>query len=283
MPLLPLKPPYITTGRGEPAYPTASTASSHGPAVFIAPARGAPGLPMVEPGGEGGQADQLADALNALANSVRIQLLREVRTPKILKDIKVYAPVDAAGDRGRPLSRQSVKDHLDRLTQIGAVVTREIKGERGMTVEYVMNQQQVFRISEEFRSLAKLRAVPSLPLDTVLGEQEQESHQIQGPCLVLVKGIDEGQTFSLEPPDGDKAEWIIGRRRSTHISLEYDPFVSSQNSVIRWRDATYTLEDLPESRNGTTRNFRLMPKGRPTPIRNGDLVGVGRSLLLFYE
>jgi hypothetical protein len=61
--------------------------------------------------------EQLSTALMGLASPVRIALLRQVRTPKILKEIKVYAPGATAGeeDRARILARQTVKENLERL------------------------------------------------------------------------------------------------------------------------------------------------------------------------
>jgi hypothetical protein len=160
------------------------------------------------------------------------------------------------------------------------VTSREAERDRGATTEYVLNQQQVFLIAEEFRSLARLRPVPFLEAETVLQGTADPGRAVRGPCLVLVKGIDEGQTFPFVLPERGTGQWMVGRRRGLDVSLEYDPFVSSQNSLIRWQDGAWTVEDLEESRNGTTRNFQPLPKGRPAPLRTGDVLGVGRSLLV---
>src|SRR5687767_3964350 len=65
------------------------------------------------------------------------------------------------------------------------------------------------------------------------------SFKIEGPCLVLVKGLDEGRTFALPPPKAGPKSWNIGRRRGAPVSLDFDPFVSTENAAIIWEEGTY--------------------------------------------
>jgi len=144
----------------------------------------------------------------------------------------------------------------------------------------VLNHQQIFALSEEFRLLASLRPVVSPESTTVRANALSSPRTLEGPCLVLVKGLEEGRVFDLRGEAG-RGEWLIGRRRGLAVSLDFDSFVSAENSRITLRDGTHELEDLSLSRNGTTVDFKALPKGVRRPLRNGDVIGVGRSLLVF--
>lgn len=230
-----------------------------------------------------GDDSSLRAALEVLSSEARLKLLREVRTPKTLKEIKLRLPPESGPDRGaeRYLARQTVKEHLERLSEIGVVIAREAERPYGPTMEYVVNHQALFALAEEFRGLAKLRPVEAPEGATIRGPKDDGAFQITGPCLVLVHGLDEGRSFDLRPGQGGRREWLIGRRRGVEVSLDFDPFISSENARIVLAEGAYFVEDLPVSRNGTTLNFQLLPRGARQALRPGDLVGVGRSLLLF--
>lgn len=243
-------------------------------------------MPLLEePSDELPVGDRLVAALAALASPVRLSLLRMIRTPKTLKEIKLRVPAEAeAGTpRDRVLSRQTVKEHLDRLVEISVVVAREAERDYGATVEYVVNHQVLYALSEEFRGLARLRPAEVPDVGTLQRGPESAAAAARRPCLVLVKGIEEGRTFDLRPPAAGRAEWIIGRRAGLAVSLDFDPFISAENARVAWDGERHGVEDLPESRNGTTLNFVPLPRGGRSELRHGDLIGVGRSLLLFRD
>lgn len=220
----------------------------------------------------------LADALAALSSLPRLALLRELRVPKTLREIEVRAS-EGEAESERNISRQSVRKHLDRLLEVGVVAARDAEREYGATVEYVVNHQKLYALSEAFRGLARLRPVAEPPVPTMRAS-EAEAGPIRGPCLVLVKGLEEGRAFPLAPPPPSRG-WVLGRRRDAEVSLDFDPFVSAENSVVEWAGGHHVLRDLATSRNGTVVNFRPIPKGGSVPLRHGDLVGVGCSILMF--
>lgn len=219
----------------------------------------------------------LAEALDALGSTTRLAVLRQLRSPKTLKEIRVRVDEDSPGPG--LLSRQGVKPHLERLVEIGVVVARETEREYGHTVEYVVNHQVVYALSEAFRNLARLRptAEPSAP--TLDGAPARGGGAPKGPALVLVKGLDEGRFFSLDPPPSGTREWIIGRRLGLAVSLDFDPFVSSENTIVRWEDRAHWVMPVPSSRNGTLLNFETLASREE--LRPGDVIGVGASLLTF--
>lgn len=226
------------------------------------------------------QDDALSRSLNALAHPSRLALLRQLRTPKTLREIQLRAA--AADEAGRSISRQAVREHLDRLIAIGVVHARETTRDYGETTEYSLNHQALYAISEEFRGLARLRPA-SEPIAATVERRPgvPEARAPEGPCLVLVKGLDEGRCFPLPPTMGSRRQWTIGRRRGLDVSLDFDPFVSTENALIVFENGEFTIQDLPDSRNGTTVNFVAVAKGERRRLKASDVIGVGRSLLVF--
>lgn len=223
---------------------------------------------------------QLATALNALASPTRLALMRLLRSPKALAEIELRPPDGPAG--GRTLARQTVREHLDRLIEEGYVVTREVERPYGSTVEFLLNHQTIFALSEEMRRLARLRPDVEPAMRTQPGG-EPGGASATGPCFVLAKGLDEGAFFDLKPPPSGKAEWIVGRRRGVAVALDFDPYISAENTLVTWDGGAHHVEDLPGSRNGTSLNFRPLAKGTRVALRHGDIVGVGRSLLVYWK
>lgn len=74
-----------------------------------------------------------------------------------------------------------------------------------------------------------------------------------------------GTVFTLQ------AVTSIGRKPSNSIVLD-DDFVSSEHSLISWRDGRAWLEDVA-STNGTFLNDSEVV--RPVAISEGDIVGIG--------
>jgi hypothetical protein len=148
-----------------------------------------------------------------------------------------------------------------------------------------VNHQRLFALSEEFRTLAKIRPSSELSQPTIGGPGLATAARsgLEGPCLVLVKGIDEGKIFPLPGAAGGSHEWIVGRKRSAGISLDFDPYVSSEHALIRCQSGAYSIEEYGDSRNGTFVNFTKLARGTRSALRHGDIIGVGRALLLFRD
>lgn len=236
--------------------------------------------------------DLLAQALGALASPTRLQILRALRTPKVLAEIHVRAP-----ESDRNIARQTVREHLNKLIQVGMVSTREVDRAYGDTVEFVANHQTLYALSEEMRGLSRVRpaiepegatvhSANARPRanDASVATRGTPSSSARAPRLVMVKGLDEGTIFALRPAAETAArnEWLIGRRRGVAVALDFDPYVSSENSRIIWRDGAHVIENLPDSRNGTSVNFVPLAAGEARALRHGDIVGVGRSLLAYW-
>jgi DNA-binding transcriptional ArsR family regulator len=242
-----------------------------------------------DPGRGTPQDERLAEALGALANATRLMLLREVRAAKALREIELRAvgARDPAELRGaglgapRTLSRQAVRMHLERLVEAGVVVARDTERAYGSTVEYALNHQRLYALAEEVRELAKMRPAEEPAEPTLRGGPPAAQHPARGPCLVLVKGLHEGRAFGLAHAGPGPREWVIGRKRGLAVSLDFDPYTSAEHAAIVLEGGAYHVQDFPESRNGTLLNFQPLARGSRHGLRTGDVLGVGRSLLLF--
>ncbi len=216
----------------------------------------------------------LSRILDALASPTRIAILRELRTPKTLSEIQVRTP-----DRTGALARQTVRQHLDRLTACDLVVGREAVRDYGATTEFVLSHRAVYGLAEEVRALARMRSAVEIDGDT-LSQAQQPGRRPTGPALVVAKGLDEGAIFPLAE---GRDTWVLGRSRACDIVLDFDPFVSAENAVVKRSGDGFLIEDIEGSRNGTRVNFSPLRRGGNAPLHHGDILGLGCSLLVHWQ
>lgn len=232
--------------------------------------------------------ERLESYLKTLAYASRLELLAALRTPKTLDEIHLTPGASQAGENpDRPISRQAVQNHLDKLHEAGLVRVGETdrKGKRAIH-EYTLDQARLFAVCEELRKVSALE--PTVALDPNATEGLPESRGAAswetGAKLVLVHGVHEGRAFALKPSLTHPGRgWVIGRTADAAIALEYDPFVSLENAEVVQVGRQHRLLDLRSSRNGTFLNWRRLPVGGEATLRSGDVIGVGRSLLVFRE
>ena len=92
--------------------------------------------------------------------------------------------------------------------------------------------------------------------------------------LVVRQGANVGTTHYITSD-----EVILGREEETDISVR-DPEVSRRHARISWQSGNHYVEDLG-STNGTFLNSNLVTS--PQPLRSGDTIGIGQTLLVFQE
>ncbi|MDX1612120.1 MAG: FHA domain-containing protein [Candidatus Thermoplasmatota archaeon] len=226
--------------------------------------------------------EQLAEFLTALAYPTRLELLDQLKVPRTLGDIHVR-PTRAGGGSNpdRSLSRPAVLGHLEKLMEKGLVRTDEVEKAGRQVPRYAVNPARLYALMEELRRLSVTFAGRGRGPDatgTLAGGGPVEP--VEGPRLLLVHGVYEGKHFPLTAETSQAGRWVIGRSRQNPVSLDYDPYVSTENAVITQEDERFVLTDL-ESKNGTSVNWEpLEPGGRRT-LKPGDVIGVGWSRLSF--
>ncbi len=230
---------------------------------------------------------RLEASLKVLAYANRLDLLAMLREPHTLEEIRLEPGPAKAGERPeRPISRQAVAYHLQQLVEAGLIRSAPTQREGKKTLnEFSVEQANLYALVEDFRRLSTLGATKKQPLTETVG---MEANALEpwnpGAKIVLVHGVYEGKAYPLnqataKPPRG----WVIGRRASSHVCLSYDPYVSNENAeVLQRRDGMHLL-DLRSSRNGTFLNWERIKPGEEVPLAAGDIIGVGRSLLVYKE
>lgn len=222
--------------------------------------------------------ERLATLLSALAYPTRLEILRVLRFPHTLGEIRVPAHRDAADHPDRPAAKQTVQRHLDTLMEAGLVRADPVTQGGKEVPSYLIVAQRLYSVLEEMRRLvltyARYGTGPDQTGTVAFGGPAADT---TGPRLVLVHGAYEGRTYPLAA--GTHDGWSIGRRRGLAVSLDYDPYVTAENSRILDDGGRFLIEDLG-SKNGTFVNWHPVGKS-PVALDSGDVVGVGRSLLVF--
>ncbi|HEV8360201.1 MAG TPA: FHA domain-containing protein [Candidatus Thermoplasmatota archaeon] len=228
--------------------------------------------------------DGLAEFLDALAYPVRLELLDKLRFPHTLAEIKLSPRrVEPGGNPQRAASKSTVRDHLHKLVEAGLVREEEVPQAGKLVPRYEANPQRMYALSEDLRRLTVRYAGrgPGRDATGTIDPSVPPPPKLRGPRLVLVHGVYEGKTFPLDAATRRDGAWIVGRRHGIAVGLDYDPYVSLENSAIAERGGAYALTDLKGSKNGTSLNWGPLARGASEPLASGDVIGVGRSLLVF--
>jgi DNA-binding transcriptional ArsR family regulator len=239
----------------------------------------------MEPAGraQGPDFAKLAGYLDALANPARLELLHLLRQPRAVGDLQLRPSGTSKGSPERNITRQAVRKHLAKLEDAGLVVTQGGRREGLAVEERVVNHQMLYALLEELRRTTQVTPyAPIAGAATMTESGRQGARGSAGARLIVVHGAREGQTFPLSPTKlaGDRG-WVIGRGRDLPVGLDYDPFISQEHAEVLAVGDGFELRDLRSNKNGTELNWEALPRGGAATLVTGDVVGVGRSLLLF--
>lgn len=169
----------------------------------------------------------------------------------------------------RPQRLVLTEDLAHRLLEAGLL--RQGMGE-GLDVD----PAAVHRLIEELAPLG-VTAEPG-PNATQMGQPFATATWQNGPKLIVVKGASEGSSYPLQ---GGKHSWILGRDVDADVPLAFDPYVSRHSGEV-WQDGEdYYLEDLTPFKNGVYLNWRRLDRREAAHLEDGDIIGVGRTLLVF--
>lgn len=225
---------------------------------------------------------KIARYLEALANPSRLELLHLLRQPRAAGEIRLRPSIGGGMRPDRPITRQAVRKHLAKLEEAGVITAQ--RGAGGHE-DYVVNHQMLFALVEEMRRVTQLAPAVSLaPLATMTGAGAEAGPRGKGSRVIVVHGAREGQTFPLDARTaGPAGTWVVGRRRGLAVAMDHDPFVSQQHCELAAGARGWELRDLSTNKNGTELNWEPLPRGGAAPLQTGDVIGVGRTLLLFRE
>lgn len=214
--------------------------------------------------------------LKVLSNPNRLALLRTLQSPKGFADLELSpSRNDGWGSDERAISRQAVRRHVQELIDLGVVV--EAPQAADNITRFLVNHARLFGVVEQLRQIATVRPALDMEHET-MGLRGRASVAVpEGPHLALVRGVQEGRAFALT----EDGAWTLGRARSCAICLDYDPYVSSEHAQIVRKEGGFFLVDLAANRNGTFLNWAPMTRGGIAPLKPGDVVGLGMSLLVF--
>jgi DNA-binding transcriptional ArsR family regulator len=231
--------------------------------------------------------ERMESALAALASANRLRLLAMLAEPTTLDKIHLRpGAAQAGGSPARPISRQAVLRHLRLLSKAGIVETRKTVGaERPPANEYVADRARLYGLLEDLREVAQLGSpTPFEAAATVLDDAARRHAWPAGPKLALARGAYEGKAFPLALHGRrTQARWQVGRRPGSPVCLDYDPYVSMDHCEIRLDAGEYRLHDLPAAKNGTWLNWQPIQRGGDAALQAGDVIGAGRSLLVFRD
>ncbi|HWH08541.1 MAG TPA: helix-turn-helix domain-containing protein [Candidatus Thermoplasmatota archaeon] len=209
--------------------------------------------------------DALAARLKALANEKRLRLLDFLRQPRHAEEV--------ASELG--VARQTAHEHLQVLVEAG-FVERIVGGSGGPgAVRFALATRELFALQEDLAARGAEPSVPEGRQATVRVEPSGLQAGARGPRLVMVKGRRVGQARALQ----GEGPWTIGREATSFACLDYDPFVSLRHAEVRNVGGELRVVDLA-SKNGTTVDWRPLPRGGWARIENGAVIGVGKTLLV---
>lgn len=227
---------------------------------------------------------ELEGAFKALSNINRLKLLVQLQTPKGYNEIELTPSRPGKGaSKDRPISRQAVRSHIEELRELGVVTETADDARRR---RFVVDRPRLYAIVERMRELTTVEPTVEPDDRTLEMTDAPRVKEPEGPHLALVRGVEEGRMFPLSrdaEEEGEASRFTIGRRSDVDVPLTYDGFISGQHAVVVSEPGGCSVKDLPENKNGTFLNWRRLKEGAVAPLSPGDVIGVGRSLLVFRE
>lgn len=217
--------------------------------------------------------ERLAASLKALAHPARLELLWRLRHPASAGDIQLRPRrKDADLQAERPMSRQSILEHIEVLEGVGAL------NRLPDAAQWVTSSQRVFALIESMRDLTRIEPSTKVDVDATLAVGAAEAPRwAPGPRLVLANGPWEGKAFAL----GGEGPWTLGRSKGVEVALTYDPYASSEHATLEREGDGFRLVPKASARTPARVNFSPVAPGAPRRVAAGDLIGIGRSLLAF--
>lgn len=228
------------------------------------------------PAGKAGDLDALAGYLRVLGNAKRLRLLQFLVEPHYIEEIASELK----------MARQTAQEHIQQLLDIGVVKRNRGRRDHGPVTEYVVVPQRLFAVGVQLGDLGGLepeggpkKRIVERTQATPGEEPAPEPAAAPGAHLLVLSGPNAGSVFPLV---GSGPRWTIGREEDRDLRITHDPFVSGTHAEVQRGPTGLVLVDVYSS-NGSFVNFRRLPRGGRVPIRTGDVLGIGRTLLVYQS
>lgn len=215
----------------------------------------------------------LAEDLEALSNPHRLRLLQLLTRPRYRKEV---------GEE-LDMSRQAASRHVEKLLDRGFI--RELEGwrESGPVKEYQVVPQRLFALGMALAEMGELE--PEGGPDVQDSERTADLEDDEAPRggdpqtarLLLANGPEQGETLPLEGADG---RWTLGRDEDRDLTIDWDPYVSARHAEVHLGIDGHTVVDARSS-NGTFVNFSRIPPAKRVDLEPGDVIRVGRTVLVY--
>ncbi len=221
----------------------------------------------------------LARDLRPLASETRLRLLNFLTTPHYLEEVSSFLGVN----------RFAAKKHLDQLVEAGVASKSPAKRDVGVVMEYAIVPERLFEVFDAMRGLGTLKPVRG-EMDPAARATRTKASDDAGPALrgaaldarfVVMYGIDVGTVIPVEVREGG-LPLVIGRDAECAVRLRSDPFASGRHAHLERRSGRRVVVDL-YSKNGTLLDWERLTPGEARPIENGQVLSVGKTLLLFRD
>lgn len=221
--------------------------------------------------------EELSEILFALANARRLRILHQIDEPQTRTELAERMDV----------SRQAVSKHVDTLVEHGFV--RELPGwrESGPVDEFQVDPKQLYAVGKTIADLGHLE--PSGGPEGIEPEPTQimadgeagppMKPETTGPAhLLVMDGPEAGERVAI----GDEDRFTIGRDEDRGLCLDHDPYISGRQCEIQDVGDGHAVVDVYSS-NGTFVNFAQLPEGGRTQLEPGDVIGIGRTSLVYQQ
>lgn len=221
----------------------------------------------------------LVKRLEAIASPSRLRLLSTLQEPRQVSEIELVATDEEGAERS--ITTQGVRHHLNKLRECGFVRVEHVDRGGKRVNRYVADHRRMYELGEVLRSMPlELDA----PTDEMGAPPTWEQPPGGVPSLTVVHGAEIGRSFSLtDTPEIDDRGWVIGQAPAVDVALDWDPYVGRQAGEIERDHGSFRLIDLRASARRISVNGQVLERGESCEITDGDLIGVGRSVLWFRE
>jgi len=211
--------------------------------------------------------DDLAASFFALSNDRRLCILHLVDEPHTRSELTDELDI----------SRQAVTKHVDTLLEHGFV--REVPSwtDAGPVDRFQVDPKHPYALGKTLVDLGKLEPEES-PLGATEGTPDAKAPSDPKAHLLILDGPDAGERFDLD--EGDT--WTIGRGDDRDLQLDHDPYIFNHQREIQTTPNGHAVVDVYSS-SGTVDNFAQLPEGGRSELGPGDVIGIGRTSLVYQS